>query len=85
MSPEGILEVEFMLNTSSFQSVMSDLPDPRQSHNVVYPLSGILLLSRCGAVSGCDSFVDIAGYDNSQVPYDLIGAPKTASVPSPGM
>ena len=58
-----------MANTPSFQSVMSGLPDPRQSGKVVYPLNEILLLSLCGTISGCESFVDIAEYGEEKLSF----------------
>ncbi len=58
-----------MANTPSFQSVMSALPDPRQSGKVVYPLNEILLLSLCGTISGCESFVDIAEYGEEKLSF----------------
>jgi len=71
-----------MSNTSSFQSVMSGLPDPRQSGKVVYPLNEILLLSLCGTISGCESFVDIAEYGEEKLPFLRELAPFKDGVPS---
>jgi len=82
MSPEQIPEADIMLNTSSFQSVMSGLPDPRQSGKVVYPLNEILLLSLCGTISGCESFVDIAEYGEEKLPFLRELAPFKDGVPS---
>ena len=58
-----------MENTTSFQSVMSAVPDPRQTAKVVYPLDEVLLLSLCGVVSGCESFVDIAEYGEEKLSF----------------
>jgi hypothetical protein len=66
---EQILEAAIMVNTPSFQSVMSALPEPRQSGKVVYPLNEILLLSLCGTISGCESFVDIAEYGEEKLSF----------------
>ena len=71
-----------MSNTSSFQSVMSGLPDPRQSGKVVYPLNEILLLSLCGTISGCESFVDIAEYGEEKLPFLRELAPFRDGIPS---
>ncbi len=51
-----------MENTVLFQSFASSISDPRQETKVLYPLDGIPLLSLCGVVSGCGSFVDVALY-----------------------
>ncbi len=58
-----------MENTTSFQSVISAVPDPRQAAKVVCPLDEILLLSLCGVVSGCESFVDIAEYGTEKLSF----------------
>ena len=71
-----------MSNTTSFQSVMSGLPDPRQSGKVVYPLDEILLLSLCGTISGCESFVDIAEYGEEKLTFLRELAPFKDGVPS---
>jgi|TARA_B110001454_G_scaffold207786_1_gene219583 predicted transposase YbfD/YdcC len=82
MFPEQILEAGTMSNTTSFQSVMSGLPDPRQSGKVVYPLDEILLLSLCGTISGCESFVDIAEYGEEKLTFLRELAPFKDGVPS---
>ncbi len=71
-----------MPNTTLFQSVIKDLPDPRQAGKVVFPLDEILLLSLCGAVSGCDSFVEIAEYGEEKLPFLRELAPFEAGIPS---
>jgi len=58
-----------MANTPSFQSVMLTFPDPRQSGKMVYSLNEILLLSLCGTISGCESFVDIAEYGEEKLSF----------------
>lgn len=56
------LEGVALENSTSFQSLVSSLEDPRQQAKVMYPLDEILLLCLCGVVSGCESFVDIVEY-----------------------
>ncbi len=62
-------ESSTMKKTTSFQSVMSDLEDPRQQSKVVYPLHEILLLCLCGVISGCESFTDIAEYGKRKLEF----------------
>ena len=71
-----------MPNTTSFQSVIQDLPDPRQAGQVVFPLDEILLLSLCGTISGCDSFVEIAEYGEEKLAFLRELAPFDAGIPS---
>ncbi len=62
-------ESSTMKKTTSFQSVMADLEDPRQQSKVVYPLNEILLLCLCGVISGCESFTDIAEYGRRKLEF----------------
>ncbi len=58
-----------MENTVLFQSFASSISDPRQETKVLYPLDGIPLLSLCGVVSGCGSFVDVALYGEEKLGF----------------
>ena len=58
-----------MKKATSFQSLVSTLEDPRQQSKVVYPLDEILLLCLCGALCGCESFVDIAEYGEEKLKF----------------
>ncbi len=71
-----------MKKSASFQSVMSAVPDPRQVWKVVYPLNEILLLSLCGTISGCESFVDIAEYGEEKLSFLRELAPFEDGIPS---
>jgi hypothetical protein len=52
-----------------FLNHFNDLPDPRQSGKVIYPLGEVLLLCLLAVLAGAESFVDIA----------LFGEKKTQS------
>jgi hypothetical protein len=43
-----------------FLNHFKDLPDPRQSGKVIYPLGEVLLLCLLAVLAGGESFVDIA-------------------------
>lgn len=45
-----------------FLNYFSDLPDPRQSGKVMYPLDEVLLLALLAVLAGADSFVEIARF-----------------------
>ncbi len=45
-----------------FLDYFRDLPDPRQSGKVVYPLNEVLLLSLLGVLAGAETFCDIARF-----------------------
>jgi len=49
---------------------------------VVYPLNEILLLSLCGTISGCESFVDIAEYGEEKLSVLRELAPFKDDIPS---
>ena len=40
---------------------------------MLYPLDEVLLLSLCGVVSGCESFVDVALYGEEKLGFSLSG------------
>ncbi len=66
----------------SFQSFVSAIADPRQQVKVLYPLDEILLLSLCGVVSGCESFVDIVVYGEEKLGFLRKLAPFEHGIPS---
>lgn len=66
----------------SFQSFMSDIPDPRQQSKVAYPLDEILLLCLSAVISGCDSFVEIAEYGDEKLDFLQELAIFKAGIPS---
>src|SRR6185437_10139473 len=51
-----------LFEATVFLHHFNDLPDPRQSGKVVYPLSEVLLLSLLAVLAGAESFVDIARF-----------------------
>lgn len=57
------------MSISSFQSQVKELKDHRQAHKLLYPLDEILLLTLCAVISGCESFVDIAEYGRTKLPF----------------
>ena len=71
-----------MEKTTSFQSLVSSLEDPRQQSKVVYPLDEILLLCLCGSISGCESFVDIAEYGEEKLKFLRCLSDFTHGIPS---
>ena len=40
----------------------AEIEDSRCSRNTLYPIEEIVLLAICGAISGADDFVALAGY-----------------------
>ena len=71
-----------MENTVLFQYFVSSISDPRQETKVLYPLDEILLLSLCGVVSGCESFVDVALYGEEKLDFLRKLAPFEHGIPS---
>ena len=71
-----------MEKTTSFQSVISAIPDPRQQAKVLYPLDEILLLSLCAVVSGGESVVDIVEYGEEKLKFLRKLAPFEHGIPS---
>jgi len=71
-----------MENTTSFQDLAESITDPRQQAKVMYPLDELLLLSLCGVVSGCESFVDIALYGEEKLEFLREPAPFANGIPS---
>ena len=65
----------------SFQSLATDIPDPRQQVKVVYPLDEILVLCLCGVICGCGSFVEIAEYGREKLPFLQKPLPFEAGIP----
>ena len=55
--------------TKGFLDYFEDLPDPRQSWKVLYPLSEILLLCLCAVISGAEGWQDIALYGRSKLDF----------------
>ncbi|MGD9665734.1 MAG: ISAs1 family transposase [Novosphingobium sp.] len=66
----------------SFQYFASSIADPRQQAKVLYPLDEILLLSLCGIVAGCESFVDIVVYGEEKLEFLRKLAPFEHGIPS---
>ena len=71
-----------MKKVTSFQSVVSNLKDPRQQSKVIYPLHEILLLCLCGVISGCESFVDIVEYGQEKLKFLRRLSDFTYGIPS---
>jgi predicted transposase YbfD/YdcC len=53
--------------TVVFLEYFKDLPDPRQSSKVIYPLDEVLLLCLLAVLGGADSFVDIARFGEKKI------------------
>lgn len=66
----------------SFQSFMSNIPDPRQQSKVAYPLDEILILCLSAVIAGCDSFVEISEYGREKLEFLQILASFEAGIPS---
>lgn len=61
-----------MLDSSppvGFLEHFEDLPDPRQSWKILYPLGEILLLALLAVISGADTWQDIALYGECQLDF----------------
>ena len=65
-----------------FLEYFEELDDPRQSAKVLYPLDEILLLSLCGAISGCEDFTDITLYGDEKLDFLRTLLPFTHGIPS---
>ena len=52
-----------------FLDYFDDLPIPRMSGKIVYPMSELLLLSLCAMISGCESWLDIEQYGQHKLNY----------------
>jgi len=50
-----------------FMKYFSDLPDPRQTGKVVYPLDEVLLLSLLAVLGGAEAFTDIARFGEKKL------------------
>ena len=50
-----------------FLEYFKDLPDPRQSSKVIYPLDEVLLLCLLAVLGGAESFVDIARFGEKKI------------------
>ena len=57
-TPVGVFAA--LSETVVFLNHFRDLPDPRQSGKVIYPLDEVLLLCLLAVLAGAESFVDIA-------------------------
>lgn len=66
----------------AFQSLISDIDDPRQQAKVAYPLDEILVLCLCGVICGCDSFVDIAEFGEEKLEFLRTLLPFEAGISS---
>jgi hypothetical protein len=47
----------------------SDLSDPREDGNVIYPLTDILVIAVCAAIAGAESYEDIVLYGKSKTSW----------------
>jgi len=52
-----------------FLDYFDDLPDPRMSGKIAYPMQELLLLSLCAMISGCESWFDIEQYGRVKLDY----------------
>lgn len=53
--------------TLVFLSFFEDLPDPRQTGKVIYPLQEVLLLCLLAVLAGAESFVEIARFGEKKI------------------
>src|SRR6202171_1268504 len=58
---------EALTETVVFLSHFKDLPDPRQSGKVIYPLAEVLLLCLLAVLGGAETFVDIALFGEKKI------------------
>lgn len=65
-----------------FLEHFEDLPDPRQSWKVLYPLNEILLLALCAVISGAENWKDIATYGSGKLVFLRQFSPFANGAPS---
>ncbi len=53
----------------SFQDHLDQIEDPREARKTLYPLDEIFLLTLCGVISGCETFVDIEEYGRAKLGF----------------
>jgi predicted transposase YbfD/YdcC len=58
-----------MTTTQTFLGYFSELPDPRQSTKILYPLDEMLLLCLCGVIAGAESFSGIVDYGEEKLGF----------------
>jgi predicted transposase YbfD/YdcC len=61
------VDVGAAFEATVFLSHFNDLPDPRQSGKVTYPLAEVLLLALLAVLAGAESFVDIARFGEKKL------------------
>ena len=61
------LELTAFDETIVFLDYFEDLPDPRQSGKVIYPLPEVLLLCLLAVLAGAETFVDIARFGEKKL------------------
>ena len=57
---EPLAALAAVSEATCFLFYFKDLPDPRQSHKVMYPLAEVLLLCLLAVLAGSNGAVDIA-------------------------
>lgn len=62
--------------------LLEALPDPRQQSKLCFPLAGVLLISFCAMLSGCDHFTDFALFAQAQLPWLRTFLPLPNGAPS---
>src|ERR1700682_2465756 len=73
---------EALTETVVFLSHFKDLPDPRQSGKVVYPLAEVLLLCLLAVLAGAETITDIARFGDKKLDLLRRFRPFAAGTPS---
>ena len=71
-----------MSTTMGFLGYFKDLPDPRQSTKVLYPLDEMLLLCLCGVIAGAESFSGIVDYGEEKLDFLRTLLPFKSGIPA---
>lgn len=67
---------------TSFPSLFTTIPDPRQSSKVIHPLPELLLLCLLGILCGCETWEEIEDYGHDKLDLLREYAPYANGVPS---
>src|SRR5258705_10395547 len=74
---------EALTETVVFLGYFKDLPDPRQSGKVVYPLAEVLLLCLLAVLAGAETITDIARFGDKKLDLLRRFRPFAAVTPAP--
>lgn len=65
-----------------FTSILKKVTDPRANRGLNYPLGEMIFVALCGAICGCDSWVDIAEFGRCKLRWFRRFLPFQQGVPS---